>query len=51
MVGQRLSRNAVTLNSTLVNVGRAIGPIVAASLVSAVGVGWCFMATRPASAR
>lgn len=44
MVGEQLIRNAVTLNSTLVNVGRAIGPIVAASLVSAVGVGWCFVA-------
>jgi MFS family permease len=44
MVGQRLIRNAVTLNSTLVNVGRATGPIVAATLVSAVGVGWCFVA-------
>jgi hypothetical protein len=44
MVGDRLIRNAVTLNSTLVNVGRAIGPVVAASLVSAVGVGWCFVA-------
>lgn len=44
MVGQRLIRNAVTLNSTLVNVGRAIGPIVAATLVGAVGVGWCFVA-------
>jgi MFS family permease len=40
----RLIRNAVTLNSTLVNVGRAVGPIVAATLVSAVGVGWCFIA-------
>ena len=36
--------NAVTLNSTLVNVGRATGPVVAATLVSAVGVGWCFVA-------
>jgi MFS family permease len=44
MVGDRLIRNAVTLNSTLVNVGRALGPIVAATLVSAVGVGWCFVA-------
>jgi MFS family permease len=44
MVGERLIRNAVTLNSTLVNVGRAVGPIVAATLVSAVGVGWCFVA-------
>jgi MFS family permease len=44
MVGEALIRNAVTLNSTLVNVGRAVGPIVAATLVSAVGVGWCFVA-------
>jgi MFS family permease len=44
IVGQRLIRNAVTLNSTLVNVGRAAGPVVAASLVSVVGVGWCFVA-------
>src|SRR6202042_404128 len=44
MVGDRLIRNAVTLNSTLVNVGRPLGPIVAATLVSGVGVGWCFVA-------
>ena len=44
MVGQRLIRNAITLNSTLVNVGRAVGPIVAAALVATVGVGWCFVA-------
>jgi MFS family permease len=44
MVGRRLIRNAVTLNSTLVNVGRAVGPIVAATLVATVGVGWCFVA-------
>jgi MFS family permease len=44
MVGRRLIRNAVTLNSTLVNVGRAVGPIVAATLVTTVGVGWCFVA-------
>lgn len=44
MVGRRLTRNAVTLNSTLVNVGRGVGPIVAATLVATVGVGWCFIA-------
>src|ERR1700727_879738 len=44
MVGRRLTRNAVTLNSTLVNVGRGAGPIVAAALVATVGVGWCFVA-------
>src|ERR1700733_7537899 len=44
MVGRRLIRNAVTLNSTLVNVGRGVGPIVAATLVASVGVGWGFVA-------
>ena len=44
MVGPGLIRNAVTLNSTFVNVGRAVGPVVAASLVASVGVGWCFIA-------
>ena len=44
MVGPRLIRNAVTLNSTFVNVGRAVGPVVAASLVAGVGIGWCFVA-------
>jgi MFS family permease len=44
MVGRRLTHNAVTLNSTLVNVGRGVGPIVAATLVATVGVGWCFVA-------
>jgi MFS family permease len=43
MVGPRLIRNAVTLNSTFVNVGRAVGPVVAAALVAGVGVGWCFV--------
>ncbi|PNB52873.1 MFS transporter, partial [Pseudomonas sp. GW531-E2] len=36
-------RNAVTINSTMVNVGRALGPLVAAGLVSTVGIGWCFL--------
>jgi MFS family permease len=44
MVGPALIRNAVTLNSSLVNVGRAVGPVVAAVLVAGVGVGWCFVA-------
>ena len=44
MVGPRLIRNAITLNSTFVNVGRAVGPVVAAVLVAGVGVGWCFVA-------
>jgi MFS family permease len=44
IVGPGLIRNAVTLNSTFVNVGRAVGPVVAAALVAGVGVGWCFIA-------
>jgi MFS family permease len=44
IVGPGLTRNAITLNSTFVNVGRAVGPVVAAVLVAGVGVGWCFVA-------
>lgn len=42
IVGPHLIRNAVTLNSTFVNVGRAVGPLVAAGLVSTIGLSWCF---------
>src|SRR6185436_395268 len=34
--------NAIALNSSLVNAGRLIGPVVAAALVAVVGVGGCF---------
>ena len=43
MVGRALVRNVVTLNSTLVNIARVIGPTVAAVLIAAVGIGWCFI--------
>src|SRR6202034_2700000 len=43
VVGHELVRNAVTLNSTLVNVARVAGPTIAAVLVSTVGIGWCFV--------
>lgn len=46
VVGRGLIRNAVTLNSTTVNVARVIGPTIAAVLVSTIGIGWCFIA-RP----
>lgn len=42
IVGQSLIRNAVTLNSVMVNAARAIGPAVAGVLLAAVGAGWCF---------
>jgi MFS family permease len=43
VVGRGLIRNAVTLNSTTVNVARVIGPTIAAVLVSTIGIGWCFI--------
>src|SRR6201999_586099 len=43
VVGHDLVRDAVTLNSTTVNVARVIGPTVAAVLVTTVGIGWCFV--------
>lgn len=42
MVGRDELPNAVTLNSVMVNVARAIGPGVAGVLIAAVGSGWCF---------
>jgi MFS family permease len=43
VVGRDLVRDAVTLNTTLVNVARVIGPTIAAVLVATVGIGWCFV--------
>jgi MFS family permease len=43
MVGRDQLPNAVTLNSVMVNVARAIGPAVAGVLIAEVGSGWCFL--------
>ena len=43
IVGESLIRNAVTLNSVMVNAARAIGPAVAGVILAAVGAGWCFV--------
>ena len=43
MVGTDDLRNAVSLNSTLANVARALGPAVAGVLIATTGEGWCFM--------
>jgi MFS family permease len=43
MVGRDQLTNAVTLNSVMVNVARAIGPAVAGLLIATVGSGWCFL--------
>jgi MFS family permease len=43
MVGRDELANAVTLNSVMVNMARAIGPAVAGVLIASVGSGWCFL--------
>ncbi len=43
LVGPEHLRNAVSLNSTMVNVARAIGPAVAGVTIAAVGEGPCFL--------
>ncbi|MGV9826743.1 MFS transporter [Gordonia sp. NPDC003429] len=42
IVGTDLIRNAVTLNSVMVNAARSVGPAVAGVLLAAAGAGWCF---------
>jgi MFS family permease len=44
MVGSDHLRNAVSLNSVLVNVARTVGPAVAGILIATVGDGICFLA-------
>jgi MFS family permease len=43
MVGAGELRNAVSLNSTMVNVARAVGPAIAGLLIASVGEGACFL--------
>jgi len=43
MVGSDELRNAVSLNSTMVNAARAIGPAAAGILIATVGEGVCFL--------
>jgi MFS family permease len=43
MVGTKDLRNAVTLNSVLVNVARAVGPAAAGIIIAAGGYGVCFL--------
>jgi MFS family permease len=43
MVGADHLRNAVSLNSVLVNVARTIGPAIAGLLIATVGNGVCFL--------
>ena len=43
MVGSDRLRNAVSLNSVMVNVARTVGPAVAGLLIATTGEGVCFL--------
>jgi MFS family permease len=43
MVGQDRLKNAISLNSTIVNLARVVGPSFAAIIIATVGVGDCFL--------
>lgn len=43
MVGRERVRNAVSLNSILVNTARAVGPALAGLLIATAGIGVCFL--------
>jgi len=43
LVGEEHLRNAVSLNSTMVNVARVVGPGIGGLMIAAVGTGWCFL--------
>jgi MFS family permease len=43
MVGAEHLRNAVSLNSVLMNVARSVGPAIAGLLIAGIGVGECFL--------
>jgi MFS family permease len=43
LVGADHLRNAVSLNSTMVNVARVVGPSIGGLMIAAVGSGWCFL--------
>jgi MFS family permease len=43
LVGGEHLRNAVSLNSTMVNMARLVGPAIGGLMIAAVGTGWCFL--------
>ncbi|HZV25155.1 MAG TPA: MFS transporter, partial [Acidothermaceae bacterium] len=43
MVGAKDLRNAVSLNSTMVNAARAVGAAIAGIVIAAGGIGFCFL--------
>ncbi|MEY4747515.1 MAG: hypothetical protein RLZZ416_564, partial [Candidatus Parcubacteria bacterium] len=44
LVGNDQVKNAVSLNSTMVNLARAIGPMLAGILIAGIGIAACFVA-------
>src|SRR3989338_7029730 len=44
MVGPENLRNAVTLNSTVANLARAVGPMIAGSVIVSIGIAACYFA-------
>ncbi len=42
MVGPEDLRNAISLNSAMLNAARTLGPALAGVLIATVGEGWCF---------
>ncbi len=42
MVGREQVRNAISLNSTFINVARAVGPAIAGLIIASAGESWCF---------
>ena len=43
MVGNEHIKNAVSLNSTMANLARAIGPTIGGILIAGVGIAFCFL--------
>jgi len=44
LVDRKLIKNAITLNATENNLGRAIGPSIGAIVIATLGIGFCFLA-------
>jgi len=42
IVGRDRLPNAVTLNATMVNLARVVGPTIAGALIAGAGLAWCF---------
>lgn len=43
LVGPELVRNAVSLNSAVLNAARAVGPAIAGIIITTAGTEWCFL--------